>query len=257
MGSTAADWANDGVTVLITGFGPFKAEYPKNPSWEIVRDLPKFLPPVRAKSAGAPGPVLPKVRLLVHPEPIKVSYTTVRDMVPKLWDLDGTEYPDRPKIDLTIHVGMAGPKQQFVAERRGHRDGYAMKDVDGEFLRDQERRTREGKNWIWHGLPKELVTDLDLDDVLKRWKAHCPPGRDVKISEDAGNYLCDFIYFSSLAHLHKAGEKRNVVFLHVSCDCCDENVAAGKEVVLQLVRSIVESELTRQGTLQAPKGKKS
>ncbi len=116
--------------------------------------------------------MLPPVRLLVHPEAIRVNYQVVRELVPTLWDLDGTQC--RPKIDIAIHVGMAGPRQQFVIERRGHRDGYAMKDVDGEFLKDQERRVKEGKNWIWDGTPKELETDLDLDDVLARWKGHCP-----------------------------------------------------------------------------------
>jgi hypothetical protein len=62
----------------------------------------------------------------------------------------------------------------YQLERRGHRDGYAMKDVDGEYLRDQERHAREGEGWIWHNMPKELETDFDLDDVLERWKEHSP-----------------------------------------------------------------------------------
>ena len=77
---------------------------------------------------------------------------------------------------------------------------------------------------------------------------------DLRVSEDAGRYLCDFIYFSSLAHLHKAGEQRKVVFLHVPSDCAEKNIANGKELVLQLVRSLVESELARQGKLSKTKG---
>jgi pyroglutamyl-peptidase len=114
------------------------------------------------------------VRILVHPEPIHVSYQTVRDLVPQLWDLDGTIHPGRPRIDAVIHIGMAGPQLCYSVEHRGHRDGYALKDVDDQFLRDQDRRLREGKKWVWDGCPVELFTDLNLDDVLSRWKSLSP-----------------------------------------------------------------------------------
>lgn len=109
---------------------------------------------------------------MVHPEPIRVNYQTVRALVPSLWDLE--RKTSRPRIDLAIHIGMAGPRPMYQLERRGHRDGYAMRDVDGEFLRDQERHAAEGRSWIWHGMPKELETDLELDDVLERWRKHSP-----------------------------------------------------------------------------------
>src|SRR5512140_1743654 len=102
-------------------------------------------------------PTLPPVRFLVHPAPIRVNYQTVRSLVPQLWHLDDTS--ENPKIDIAIHMGMAGPQAVYKIERKGHRDGYAMKDVDGEFLRDQERRAREGKEWVWYGMPGELETD--------------------------------------------------------------------------------------------------
>ena len=69
---------------------------------------------------------------------------------------------------------MAGPRPYYSIERLGHRDGYAMKDVDGVLLGDRDRQLKEGKDWIWHGIPKELETDLDLDEVLKRWKQYSP-----------------------------------------------------------------------------------
>ncbi|KAK3693725.1 hypothetical protein B0T22DRAFT_436885 [Podospora appendiculata] len=257
MGST--DPTQDELTVLVTGFGPFKQDFPVNPSWEITKDLPNYLPPLRAKgkaSRSSAPVVLPSVHLLVHPEPIRVNYETVRELVPKLWDLERTTEPDRPKIDIAIHIGMAGPRPFYCIERQAHRDGYAMKDVDNEFLRDQERRVRQGKDWVWYGQPKELLTDFDLDDVLSRWKDNSPDGLDLRISDDAGHYLCDFIYFSSLAHLHKAGEKRNVVFLHVPCDSSEQSIATGKELLLQLIRSIAESEVTRRAKLQASSKKK-
>lgn len=74
---------------------------------------------------------------------------------------------------------------------------------------------------------------------------------DLRISEDAGHYLCDFIYFSSLAHLYKAGRRRKVLFLHVPSDASEHGIAIGREILLQLVRSVVESELARGRKLRA------
>ncbi|KAG7292609.1 hypothetical protein NEMBOFW57_002644 [Staphylotrichum longicolle] len=203
MGSVAADRdsSEEPINVLITGFEPFKKDYPVNPSWEIARSLPTHLPPVRVKTTpSSEEPPIPPVRLLVHPTPIRVAYPTVRALVPSLWHLDEDDAPDtpererRPRIDAVIHIGMAGPRLFYSIERRGHRDGHL----------------------------------------------------DLRISEDAGHYLCDFIYFSSLAHLYKAGVERKVLFLHVPSDASEHSVAIGRELVLQLVRAVVESEMVRR-----------
>jgi pyrrolidone-carboxylate peptidase len=65
---------------------------------------------------------------------------------------------------------------------------------------------------------------------------------DLRISEDPGRYLCDFIYFSSLAHLYKANRPRKVVFLHVPSDASDAYVTQGRELAVNLIRSLAESE---------------
>ena len=65
---------------------------------------------------------------------------------------------------------MAGPRLFYEIENRGHRDGYKFADVDGEKL-DEEEEKKSG-NWIWEGMPEKLETDLDLADVLQRWKGH-------------------------------------------------------------------------------------
>ncbi|KAK4105420.1 peptidase C15, pyroglutamyl peptidase I-like protein [Parathielavia hyrcaniae] len=290
MGSANRDGSDETFTVLVTGFAPFKRDYPVNPSWEIARSLPDWLHPLRAKAPRLPSsshpqhspltsfppttttsssstsphpstttspgnvpprpaPPLPAVRILTHPSPIRVTYATVRDLVPRLWDLDGTTHPGRPGIDAVIHIGMAGPRLFYSIERRGHRDGYCMPDVDG-LLPEGGTVGREGKG-DGEGkrlVPGELETDFDIEDVLGRWRGYAPSHMDLRISEDAGHYLCDFIYFSSLAHLCKAGERRRVLFLHVPSDASAHNIALGRELVLQLIRSVVESEMLRKGT---------
>jgi pyroglutamyl-peptidase len=141
------------------------------------------------------------VRILVHPGPVKVAYRTVRALVPELWE--------GRKIDYMIHIGMASGRRYYSIERRGHRDGYVMADVNFEFLGDTERQKTEGSNWIWAGLPEEIMTDMNINDIWVRWRAELP-NTDVRVSEDAGRYLCDFIYYSSLAHLSKKEEEKRV-----------------------------------------------
>ena len=68
---------------------------------------------------------------------------------------------------------------------------------------------------------------------------------DLRISDDPGRYLCDFIYFSSLAHLHRRRERRRAVFLHVPSSCSDEALQRGTDLTLQLIRAICESEQSR------------
>lgn len=106
------------------------------------------------------------MRILVHPEPVRVAYKVVRPLVPKLWEAR--------KIDYMVHIGMATGRKFYCVERRGHRDGYAMRDVDDELLGDTERREKEGEKWIWSGLPEELLSDINIDDVWRRWRTALP-----------------------------------------------------------------------------------
>ncbi|KAI1431104.1 putative pyroglutamyl peptidase type I [Xylaria sp. CBS 124048] len=261
MGSLEATEQRKELSVLVTGFGPFKEAYPVNPAWKIAERLPDYLPADRAKDAVAahrsPANV-PPVRIVKLPGPVHTSYEYTRALVPTLWG-DGDNghgghggHDERAdgiglgRIDYAVHIGMAGPQLVYSLERRGHRDGYDSRDVDGKLLEDEPRRAQEGERWIWHGVPEELLSDLDVDDVHRRWVERSPKNLSLRVSEDAGHYLCDFIYFSSLAHLWKQQRQRKVAFLHVPLHSDPESINRGVELVLTLIRSIVESELEKK-----------
>lgn len=77
---------------------------------------------------------------------------------------------------------------------------------------------------------------MDTNDTLKE-------EADLRISEDAGNFLCDFIYYSSLSELWKQQRPRKALFLHVPADASPSSVERGRDLTLNLIRSIVESEI--------------
>ncbi len=165
---------------------------------------------------------------------------------------------------------MAGGGEFYSVERRGHRDGYGMADVDGVVLGDEAGRERkrqkerekekdgeggtdgegaankdkerEREKWIWADCPEELLTTIDIDDVWRRWRAALLD-IDVRPSEDAGHYLCDFIYYSSLAQLWKENPQgeRQVVFLHVPVQSDEASIEKGRTVLIELIRSMVRS----------------
>lgn len=70
------------------------------------------------------------------------------------------------------------------------------------------------------------------------------PDMDLRISDDAGRYLCDYIYYSSLAECRKQQRPGKVVFLHVPADASDRSVEQGREITQNLIRAIAESEVT-------------
>lgn len=72
----------------------------------------------------------------------------------------------------------------------------------------------------------------------------------MRISEDAGRYLCDFIYYSSLARLWKEEREREVVFFHVPVDSEPRDIMLGKNILVELIRSIVLSGMTKKITLR-------
>lgn len=68
---------------------------------------------------------------------------------------------------------------------------------------------------------------------------------DVRISTDAGRYLCEYIYYASLAHCNVKSAVRgkepqaNVLFLHVPGDADQAAVEKGVHVTVELIKAAV------------------
>jgi len=269
--STSQSIESDEIKVLITGFGPFRDQYPRNPSSLIVHSLPSTItlihPPSSPESSGT-SPAVPKlttIRLIPYPKQIHVSFKTVRSLIPAIYS--SPSFPDYDPLyaqcSYIVHIGMAVTTGEYTVERQGHRDGYYIRretgneteDVDRKTLRECEEEMGLAEGEYWRECPEILQTTLDVDDILERMHqpgpnntSRLPEGITVEASDDAGNFLCDFIYYSSLAHFWRnggEGGKRPVVFLHVPPESDEETLQRGREVTKALIGAIVASERSR------------
>ena len=239
------------VTVLVTGFGvslslsssfsylhgsspvpqPFKS-FHLNPSFLIAQRLPAILLPA--------SPSAPLVRILCHPVPLRVSYPTVAATVPQLL----AQYGDP---DYVFHIGMAGGRDFYALETLAQRDGYRIRDVDGrDGYLDGEAR------WRAQGLPESLGVKWDVGDVDGRWGGEMEraekelgigeQGRaKVRMSEDAGRFLCDFVFFETLSRRVGGAREGKVCFLHVPGETDEGSVRRGTRVAEAAIRSVVGS----------------
>lgn len=152
-------------TVLLTGFGLFRG-YGYNSSSEVVKAL---------ANTGIPG-----VRLVTREVP--VEYNTVMTVVPQLWQ----EF----NPDLVVHCGMNATARNLVVEHEANNGSYCAMD---------NRGIVPNKGLCCRVSPQNerLRTCFDLTALTEKLKtAGCPV--PVVTSNDAGRYLCEFIYFTSL-----------------------------------------------------------
>ncbi|KAL1960092.1 hypothetical protein VTO42DRAFT_264 [Malbranchea cinnamomea] len=249
------------INVLVTGFGPFKTN-PINPSFLIASSLPQSISSPATSSAKTH-----QIRIHTHPNAIRVSYAAVRAAVPAIIESFKRSH-NGAEPDIIIHIGMASTRHHYAVETRAHRDGYNVTDVDGQVgLQDGEIPWKEA------GLPEVLQpgprTSISSGDsttptptnksatesttvsltrvcprppdelLLSTWRKHLPDQTDVRLSDEAGRYLCEFIYYTSLARALQAGRDRNVVFLHVPGWTDEMSVERGKNVVIALIKALV------------------
>lgn len=164
--------------VLVTGFGPF-GHHLINASWEAVKELEKLGIEYNSK------PLCLKTRQ------VPVLYDVVSSTVPSLLE----EVNPR----LCVHVGVS-PYTVMKLERCGKNIGYRNPDVCG--------AVPSSKCCVAGG-PDVISTKFDIDKVCRKLNEK-QDSVTVQVSEDAGRYLCDFIYYTSLH-----ADKSPVVFVHV------------------------------------------
>jgi len=150
---------------------------------------------------------VPVVRTVIHP------LLSVRKLL------------DEHAPDVVIHIGLAVDRDYFAIEKSAEKEGYhQIPDEEGKVFTKAENKTEWGKS------PASLITTLDMEDVLVKWKANAKatmttgkakkPAKefDLRVSDDVGYYVCGFVYYVSLEWFWKR-EQRREEDLCFSCMC--------------------------------------
>lgn len=163
--------------------------------------------------------------------------------------------------DIVLHMGIATKRNYYSVETQAHRDSYLVSDVNGRSgFQDGELY------WRKSGMPAILKAGRARDvnsassaqpssspsitkpcanpcppneDLLDLWKAFGPCGAELHISSDAGRFVCEFIFYASLACAFQAGHDRSVAFLHVPGSCNEEDIEYGKDVTIAFIKALV------------------
>ncbi len=181
--------------VLVTGFAAFH-NFKINASFEVARFLDRY--------EGT------DYQLEAWPFSIKTEYKYVSHIVRRLW---------REQFDLLVHIGIASGTV-VRAEQRARREPYANADNAGRLLTAP----------FSSDLPRELQTDLPLDDI--------PFISNAQVSIDAGLFLCEYIYFHSLLIAQNKGRK--VFFIHVPPNASPDEVVQTCGTVIQMLDALMK-----------------
>ena len=195
------------------------------------------------------------IRIHTAPTPWKVSYSWVTENIPPMLfppepspavlspgatATNGVYNQEsarpKPNYDIVLFLGMAAGRNYYTLETQGHRDGYKFLDVDHNLPADAEIWTREGA-------PEVLHTSFDTETLHRLWRDDVPANIDVRPSNNAGYYLCDYIYYTGLFEYWRQYGKdvkatRPCMFLHVPGETEVDDIARGVTVAEGLIRAM-------------------
>ena len=199
--------------VLVTGFGPFYG-HSVNASWVAVQEMAEL---TVHNSDGS--------HCNLEIREIPVEYEAVSSEVPKLWKNVNPRF--------CVHVGVS-PYDCVMIEQVAQNSTYHLSDVKG--------KCPTSGVCVQDG-PSHIKTQVDVQRVV----THVMTAQsEVKVSasNDAGRYLCDFIYYTSL-HCGDAP----VIFIHVP----PLNKPYSSAQIAKALKLIIEAVLTNWDTFVCQK----
>jgi len=166
---------------LVTGFEPFGGET-VNPSWRAVRTLDR--------------------KVIGH-------FEVVAREVPTVFCKSGAYIArliDEVRPDVVVSVGQAGSAPAIRVERFAlNLDDARGQDNEGNRPED-EPVAKEGPIGYWATVP-----------VKKIVKAINAAGIPAVVSNSAGTFVCNHVFYSALHHVASKGLPVKVGFIHVPC----------------------------------------
>jgi len=189
--------------LLITSFGPF-ANFKVNPSNEVMSLLTRRL-------------VTEEMRHPIDYETLEVSYAGVDLFLKKI---------EKKSYDYILHLVVATHDAMLRLETRA-RNECSGADVLGVAPVTREIRAKSA----------DLPTNCSMDLIQKFTENH---PRMVRISDDAGTFLCNYIYYNSL---QAYGARSKVLFIHIA-DYMNNpdaiHAADQAEIVSSFIRELID-----------------
>ncbi|MBS1956003.1 MAG: pyroglutamyl-peptidase I [Cyanobacteria bacterium SZAS-4] len=169
---------------MITGFDAF-GKHSTNPSQRIAEQLPEEFKIPRSNLSV-------EIDTLVLPTCCKQSWRLISKQLAK------SDYSS------LILVGLAGGRKRISLERfaLNIRD-YGIKDNSGHQYDGTE---------IYAGEPDALKTDLPLVEMRNALRKKNFP---TEVSNFAGSFICNEVYYQGLRYKEKTGALNSVLFVHV------------------------------------------
>lgn len=165
--------------VLITGFDPFRDEQ-VNPSWEICKML---------QEESMEG-----VDITVRKLPV-VFKRAREEAIRQFEELNP---------DLVLHLGEAGGRTHISVERVAiNCDDAGTPDNDGQ-TRDAEPIQEKGEDGLFATVPVKKIVN-----ALKK------SGIPAVISNSAGTYVCNHVFYGMLHHIKQKRSRTRVGFIHL------------------------------------------
>ncbi len=163
--------------VLLTGFEPFRKEK-INPSWEVCRKISE-----EGKS-----------------DVVVVQLPVIFDEAKE----KALKYFDEIQPDVVLHLGEAGGRTHISVER------IAVNCDDAEKEKDNKGQSRDNKS-----IEKGNDGYFSTIPVKKIVKAMKKAGIPAVVSNSAGTFLCNHVFYSTLHHTKMKGLPTKVGFIHL------------------------------------------
>ena len=173
----------------------------------------------------------------VRPQAVRVSYHYVREKIPPLLFIKDDDTGEvEPHFDIVLHIGVSHARGYYEMETRAFRDGYYLHDVDG------KNKADGFPTWRDEGAPEMLTVGFDPEKVLASWQQGVPDA-DVRMSTDAGRFLCEYILFTSLLEYNRnvKGAGLPVTFFHVPTETDEKDLERGRDVAIALITALAQN----------------
>ncbi|KAK4525264.1 hypothetical protein GAYE_SCF09G3172 [Galdieria yellowstonensis] len=221
MGSLGSS-TNDACSVHfhLTGFGRFRL-VAENPTELLVKQFPSFCEERRELHESATL------------QTTTVAVTSVKGAQIALDEVYSKLQTDKNIRNVVIHCGVDASATCFRLEERAYNEAsFSCPDESG---------------WQPRAVPIDdtkpldsfLMTSLDIRRAVEELKKK---GFDVKCSEDAGRFLCNWVYYQSLTRAQYEPNTK-VVFVHFPLHLHSQDIQNYCEFLLQLLNVITIREL--------------